>query len=80
MLFFSENVFYTFCNSSGMRAIFIQIKFILNVSKKRNEEGEKGQPFLELHPGLYCSYYFSRKITNKMLSSRNTYKRMKSIK
>lgn len=50
--FSSQNVSYTFCNNSGMRVVFTQIKFKLNVSKNRNEERETGQSFLELHPGL----------------------------
>lgn len=79
MLFFSQNVFHTFCNNSGMRVILTQIKFKLNVSKNRNEERENGQSFLELHSGLLYSY-FSRKIANKMLNSGNRDKPMRSIK
>lgn len=80
MLFFSRNVFPTFCNGCGMRVISTQIKmFKLNVSKKKNREGKKMQSFLELHPGLYCSYYFSRKIMKKTLNSENRNKQMRSI-
>lgn len=82
MLFFSQHLFHTFCHGSGMRIICTQLKINLNeMFQNTGIETEKQGNlffFFELHLG-YDSYYFLRKITNKMLNSENNDKQMRSI-